>query len=38
MADFELLAKLQHHGAATRLIDVSRNMLRHSWRLVLRLK
>lgn len=27
LTDFELLAKLQHHGAATRLIDVSRNML-----------
>lgn len=29
--DFELLAKLQHHGAATRLIDVSRNMLVALW-------
>ena len=25
--DFDLLAKLQHHGAATRLIDATRNML-----------
>ncbi|MCR8998507.1 FRG domain-containing protein [Rahnella perminowiae] len=24
LTDFELLAKLQHHGAATRLIDVSK--------------
>ncbi|EOZ9839523.1 FRG domain-containing protein [Salmonella enterica] len=31
LSDFELLAKLQHHGAATRLIDVSRNMLVALW-------
>ena len=31
LTDFELLAKLQHHGAATRLIDVSRNMLVALW-------
>lgn len=29
--DFELLAKLQHHGAATRMIDVSRNILVALW-------
>ncbi len=27
LSDFELLAKLQHHGAATRLIDVSKIFL-----------
>ncbi|WMU74320.1 FRG domain-containing protein [Enterobacter bugandensis] len=31
LADFELLAKLQHHGAATRLVDFSRNMLVALW-------
>ena len=31
LSDFELLAKLQHHGAATRLIDCSRNMLVALW-------
>jgi len=31
LCDFELLAKLQHHGAATRLVDVSRNMLVALW-------
>lgn len=31
LADFEVLAKLQHHGAATRLIDFSRNMLVALW-------
>lgn len=31
ITDFELLAKLQHHGAATRFIDVSRNMLVALW-------
>ncbi|MEG3133068.1 FRG domain-containing protein [Rouxiella sp. T17] len=31
LSDFKLLAKLQHHGAATRLIDVSRNMLVALW-------
>lgn len=31
LTDFEFLAKLQHHGAATRLIDVSRNMLVPLW-------
>lgn len=31
LSDFELLAKLQHHGAATRLIDCSRNMLVSLW-------
>jgi FRG domain len=29
--DFELFAKLQHHGSATRLIDFSRNMLIALW-------
>ena len=29
--DFELLAKLQHHGAATRLVDCSRNLLVGLW-------
>lgn len=27
LSDFDLLARLQHHGAATRLIDASRNVL-----------
>lgn len=27
LSDFELLAKLQHHGAATRLVDFSKSML-----------
>ena len=27
LSDFELLARLQHHGAATRLIDTTRNAL-----------
>nr|WP_249432982.1 FRG domain-containing protein [Enterobacter cloacae] len=31
LPDFELLAKLQHHGAATRLVDFSRNMLVALW-------
>lgn len=31
LADFEVLAKLQHHGAATRLIDFSRNLLVALW-------
>jgi len=31
LTDFEVLAKLQHHGAATRLIDFSRNMLVALW-------
>ncbi|HIF5672813.1 TPA: FRG domain-containing protein [Vibrio parahaemolyticus] len=31
LSDFELLAKLQHHGAATRLIDCSRNLLIGLW-------
>lgn len=31
ISDFELLARLQHHGAATRLIDFSRNMLVALW-------
>lgn len=31
LTDSELLAKLQYHGAATRLIDVSRNMLVALW-------
>lgn len=31
LSDFELLAKLQHHGAATRLIDFSRNALIALW-------
>jgi len=29
--DFELLAKLQHHGAATRLMDFSKNVLVGLW-------
>lgn len=31
LTDFEVLAKLQHHGAATRLLDFSRNMLVALW-------
>lgn len=31
LSDFELLAKLQHHGAATRLVDFSRNILIALW-------
>ncbi|MDY4326466.1 FRG domain-containing protein [Pectobacterium brasiliense] len=31
LSDFEVLAKLQHHGAATRLIDFSRNILVALW-------
>ena len=31
LSDIELLAKLQHHGAATRLVDVSRNALVALW-------
>ncbi|MCW2479976.1 FRG domain-containing protein [Candidatus Symbiopectobacterium sp. NZEC135] len=31
LTDFEVLAKLQHHGAATRFIDFSRNMLVALW-------
>lgn len=31
LSDFELLAKLQHHGAATRLVDCSRNILVSLW-------
>jgi len=31
LSDLELLAKLQHHGAATRLVDFSRNMLVALW-------
>lgn len=31
LTDMELLAKLQHHGAATRLIDFSRNILIGLW-------
>ncbi|CAH3657194.1 hypothetical protein AI2799V1_1431 [Enterobacter cloacae] len=31
LSDFEVLAKLQHHGAATRLIDFSRNLLVALW-------
>jgi hypothetical protein len=31
LSDFELLAKLQHHGAATRLVDFSRNALVGLW-------
>jgi hypothetical protein len=31
LSDFELLAKLQHHGAATRLIDCSRNIMVSLW-------
>nr|WP_241737573.1 FRG domain-containing protein [Neptunicella marina] len=31
LPDFELLARLQHHGAATRLVDASRNALVALW-------
>ncbi|MGG0309550.1 FRG domain-containing protein [Priestia megaterium] len=31
LSDFELLAKLQHHGAATRLVDFSKNCLVALW-------
>ncbi len=31
LADFELLARLRHHGAATRLMDASRNALVALW-------
>ena len=31
LSDMELLARLQHHGAATRLIDTSKNMLVALW-------
>ena len=31
ISDIELLARLQHHGAATRLIDFTRNMLIALW-------
>ena len=31
LSDMELLAKLQHHGAATRLVDFSRNSLIGLW-------
>lgn len=31
ISDMELLAKLQHHGAATRLVDFSRNALIALW-------
>lgn len=31
LTDFELLARLQHHGAATRLIDFTRNILVAIW-------
>lgn len=31
LSDLEVLAKLQHHGAATRLIDFSRNLLVALW-------
>lgn len=31
LSDFELLSKLQHHGASTRLIDCSRNLLVALW-------
>lgn len=31
LSDFELLAKLQHHGTATRLIDFSRSVLIALW-------
>lgn len=31
LSDFELLAKLQHHGAATRLVDFTRNCLIGLW-------
>lgn len=31
LSDLELLARLQHHGAATRLVDASRNVLVALW-------
>lgn len=31
LPDFELLARLRHHGAATRLIDAARNILVGLW-------
>jgi hypothetical protein len=31
LPDFELLARLRHHGAATRLVDATRNMLVALW-------
>ena len=31
LSDFELLARLQHHGAATRLIDTTRSVLVALW-------
>ncbi len=31
LSDFELLARLQHHGAATRLIDATRSLLVALW-------
>ena len=31
LTDFELLARLQHHGAATRLVDFTRNALVGLW-------
>lgn len=31
LTDFELLAKLQHHGSATRFVDFSRNLLVGLW-------
>lgn len=31
LSDFELLARLQHHGAATRLLDFTRNCLVALW-------
>lgn len=31
LADFELLARLRHHGAATRLVDATRNALVALW-------
>lgn len=31
LSDFELLAKLQHHGAATRLLDFTRNCMVALW-------
>lgn len=31
ISDFDLLARLQHHGAATRLVDFTRNALTALW-------
>jgi hypothetical protein len=31
LSDFELLAKLRHHGAATRLVDFTRNLVAALW-------